>query len=167
MVRSTIAATIVAARFCLLVVCLRVGQSKCQETNAFDAPSYTPGVNHKTNFCSLHRLTETGKVQLKDILRGKNITVGLFRYQLDNIDGTYRIPSERPGAGIRFLDELAERGGFAWRNSFGILDSPQKELNQTWTSLLRWSVDSYDLVGDWYMETLDRLSESIVFPQGW
>jgi len=107
---------------------------------------------------------------MRDILRGQNITVGLFQYQLEEVEegsGSYRIPVENPGAAIRFLDELAEKGGFSWRDSYGIITSPDYSLNQTWTGLLHWTIDTYDLMGDWYLRTLDRLGTGIAFPEGW
>lgn len=142
-----------------------------QETNFFNTPTYA-NASHHTNFCPLHNLIETGEVPLADALRGMKINVGLFRYQLDRIeedDGTveYRINDLNPGAGIRFLDALAARAGFTWRDSFGILNSPNSTANETWDGLLRWSVDAYDLVGDWFLRRIDRLGEGIVFPEGW
>lgn len=140
----------------------------CQETNFYNATSYVDNVSFRSNFCPLHRLAESGELSLKDALRGQQISVGLFRYQLNEDEtGEYRINELNPGAGIRFLDELASRAGFTWRDTFGILDSPKSAANQTWGGLLEWSVDTYDLVGDWYLRTIERLGNGIVFPEGW
>jgi len=63
------------------------------------------------------------------------------------------------------LDEIARRAKFEYRNSYGVIDSPGE--NQTWGDVLSWSIDTYDLNGDWYLRTVERLNDGILFPEKW
>lgn len=75
----------------------------------------------------------------------------------------------QPYGGIvaEIMDEVASRAGFTWRDSFGIYDVPSGGENQTWTDLLVWSTDNYDLTVDWWAKSLDRMNLGVAFLNQW
>ncbi len=146
-----------------LLVALFATPSKGQQVPLFDVPLTETNATVRTNFCDIHRKIERGETLLRHALKDMNLRVGLFRYQLDKETGA--IAEVDPPIGIKMLDEIARRGQFKWRDSFGVVDSPGE--NQTWGEVLDWSVDTYDLNGDWFLRTTDRLADGILFPEKW
>ena len=59
------------------------------------------------------------------------------------------------------MDELGRRAGFTWRESFGVTYGPAP--NTTFTDLLIWSIDNYDLSVNWWDQTLERLERGATF----
>eukprot|EP00521_Asterionellopsis_glacialis_P006377 CAMPEP_0195283808 /NCGR_PEP_ID=MMETSP0707-20130614/2230_1 /TAXON_ID=33640 /ORGANISM="Asterionellopsis glacialis, Strain CCMP134" /LENGTH=540 /DNA_ID=CAMNT_0040343045 /DNA_START=123 /DNA_END=1745 /DNA_ORIENTATION=+ len=110
-------------------------------------------------------MVEEGTILRRFALKDTAIRPGIFGYQLNKETGA--IDENNPGIAIKILDELARRGQFQWRDSYGVLDTPKKDLNQTWGGLLAWTVDTYDIMGDWFLRTTARLGDGIVFPEGW
>jgi ABC-type amino acid transport substrate-binding protein len=134
-----------------------------QEVPFFNTPTWEANVTHRNNLCYLHGLVEDGQILRRNALHDVDIRPALFRYQLDKETGG--IPETNPSVGLVFLDELARRAKFQWRNSYGVVESPGE--NQTWSELLDWSIDTYDVVGDWFLRTVERLGDGILFPEGW
>jgi hypothetical protein len=71
------------------------------------------------------------------------------------------IDSNEPGIVAELLDELARRGNFEWRNSFGL--SLEPSYGESWDSLLDWNVDHYDLAVDWWLMNINRLERGISY----
>ncbi len=147
----------------LLLVALVATPSRAQQTPLFDVPISERNQTFRTNFCEIHRQVEAGEIPLRNALKDVDIRVALFRYQLDK--GTGAIAQVDPPIGVKMLDEIARRAQFNWRDSFGVVDSPG--VNQTWDDVLEYSIDTYDLLGDWYLRTTDRLADGILFPEKW
>ena len=159
-------------KFCGLAACwalspltatLLAKVAKGQQVPAFNAPVLESNETFRTNFCDIHRRVEDGVVPLRFALKDINLRPALFRYQLDKETGA--IAEVDPPIGIKMLDEIARRGQFQWRDSYGVVDSPGE--NQTWGEVLAWSVDAYDINGDWFLRTTERLSDGILFPEKW
>ena len=66
-----------------------------------------------------------------------------------------------------YHSEIARRGKFTWRDSFGVYYDPFDTYNKTWTEILLWGVDTYDIVIDWWAQTLDRMNMGVSFLQEW
>ena len=147
----------------LLTATLLAKVAKGQQVPAFNAPVLESNETFRTNFCDIHRRVEDGVVPLRFALKDINLRPALFRYQLDKETGA--IAEVDPPIGIKMLDEIARRGQFQWRDSYGVVDSPGE--NQTWGEVLAWSVDAYDINGDWFLRTTERLSDGILFPEKW
>jgi len=147
----------------LLTATLNAKVAKGQQVPAFNVSVLGSNETFRTNFCDLHRRVEDGVVPLRFALKDTNIRPALFRYQLDKETGA--IAEVDPPIGIKMLDEIARRGQFQWRDSYGVVDSPGE--NQTWDEVLAWSVDTYDINGDWFLRTTERLSDGILFPEKW
>ncbi|KAL3929982.1 MAG: hypothetical protein SGBAC_011966 [Bacillariaceae sp.] len=107
-------------------------------------------------------------MKLEDVLRGLklNVVVGAYAGSYFNYNNETGI---QPYGGIvaEIMDELAERAGFTWRDSFGIYDVPSGGVNETWTDLLVWSIDSYDLTIDWWAKSLARMNLGVAFLRDW
>jgi len=123
----------------------------------------TTNETFRSNFCELHRQIDSGAIQLRYALKNVKLRPALFRYQLDSKTG--RIAEVNPPIAIQILDEIARRAQFEWRDSYGVIDSP--DGNQTWGEVLSWSIDTYDLNGEWYLRTTERLADNILFPEYW
>lgn len=84
-----------------------------------------------------------------------------------NHDGV--INPEEPGLFAVLLDELARRAGFQWRNSYGIVNPLTKDEdgNRTWSDLLSWETQTYDLAAGKWDRTVSRMADKISFPYGW
>ena len=86
------------------------------------------------------------------------------------------IDETNPGLIAEVLDEIGRRGNFTWRNSYGYTPSPEKvvadpdsggiAINKTWTDLLLWSTQNYDLSADEWFHTNERMKMGITFPEG-
>lgn len=123
---------------------------------------------NRQDFCQRHdELFRNGRdeLDLRHALRGKQIRsiITLTSYFNLTEDGT--IDEENPGIVADLLDELATRGGFTWRDSFGVVKGPGK--NRTWTDLLGWATEEFDVAADWWMKTTERMSMGIAFSEGW
>jgi len=133
-----------------------------QQRPSFDTKTYAENVTHRSNFCSIHSSFNTNKSDLRVLLQGKNISIALFDYQL-NANGV--IDDINPDISIRILDELAKRAGFEYRNSYGVLDRPAG--NETFTSTLYWARNTYDLIGEWYSRSIERIENGVIYTDGW
>jgi len=133
------------------------------EVPLFDVATMERNETFRTDFCEVHRRVENGEILLRNALKDMNIRPALFRYQLDKKTGA--IAEVNPPIGIKILDEIARRAQFKFRDSYGVVDSPNE--NQTWSEVLYWSLDTYDLNGDWYLRTTERLADGIIFPEKW
>jgi len=147
----------------LLVAHVATPSARGQQIPLFNAINMETNETFRSNFCQLHRQVEIGVVPLRHALKDSKIRPALFRYQLDKETGG--IDEVDPPLGIKILDEIARRAQFEWRDSYGVIDSPSG--NQTWSDVLTWSLDTYDLNGDWHLRTTDRLADGILFPEKW
>ena len=149
-------------------------------TVAQEAPYYTTAkfdrsVSHRTNVCNRQQALYNGNITLSEALSGLNLSVVLTNYQSPastpfftlNDEGV--IDEENPGLFSVILDELAERTGFQWRNSYGVvlpIDS-NTDGNKTWTDLLQWEVETYDISAGKWDRSIARMKSEISFPEGW
>jgi hypothetical protein len=113
-------------------------------------------------------------VDLPNAMRGLNLTVAITNYgagkeanffSLD-ADGKIRVTS--PGYFADVLDELARRGGYEWRNSFGVYPPRDNTTdgNQTWTDILLWSIATFDISMERWIHSIDRMAAGTSFPLG-
>lgn len=65
------------------------------------------------------------------------------------------------------MDELANSAGFTWRDSYGAYPGPGEGSNHTWTELLLWMTENFDISVEWWAKTLERLKLGVNFPEGW
>jgi hypothetical protein len=129
----------------------------------------------RTNVCDRQRQIWNGSIAFPDALRGLNLTVVLTDYQYGNAEDEFfslvdgKIREDYPGLFGVMIDEVARRAGFEWRNTFGTY-SPldiEKDINKTWTDILLWGVEVYDISVEVWGKSLARQALGVSFPAGW
>ena len=130
---------------------------------------FDENVNHRTNMCEYQELYNNGTVALGDALRGAAITVALSNdIDFVNYDNnTNQLNSSDPGLMVELLDEIARRGGFTWRDTFTMERRITVKDDETWTDLLLWSIDTFDVSANWWLSIPSRISSGTLFPKGW
>jgi len=125
-------------------------------------------VNFRQNMCSYQESYDNEEVELRDALKGAKVNIALG-YDLDfiNVDENGNLNSADPGLVVEILDEVAFRGGFAWRDSFTFEGNPYSAQGKTWTDLLLWSIETYDVSARWWLHIPDRIAKGVSFPRGW
>jgi hypothetical protein len=151
-----------------VIVCIvwRIKVANAQEKPAFTSVQFNTSAVHRQNVCQRQRMLDGGTVTIRNALSGLALRPGVFQAEFFNIreeDGT--INPEDPGLIAELLDELGRRGNFTWRDSFGITVDP--ENGRTFTDLLVWTSNTYDMTADWYPSTVKRLGLGISFQQQW
>lgn len=139
------------------------------EVAFFNTRQMQEGVNHRQDVCGRYNeFHSTPGSELRKGLNGMqlNVVVGNYLGADFNYDPVTGIDPEYPGIAAVVLDELAARGNFTWRNSFGVYTDPVLH-NGTWSDLLYWSLDTYDVVIDWWARSLDRMNKGAVFIEPW
>lgn len=126
----------------------------------YQTPMFQPNISHKKNWCNLHQQVNNGQIPLRDVLQNTTISVAVFDF-ITNEDTSIN----NQDLGVQILDELAERGGFTWRNAYGILERPSG--NESFDSVLDWSKNVYDITAEWYVVTPQRLARSVIYPGWW
>lgn len=134
---------------------------------------------YRTNVCERHAALVRGEVELRDALKGLDLTVAMTNYRgvggdadkLFQLDDQGRIPdTEQPGLFVVLLDEVARRAGFTWRHSFVTVDPVSAEdatQGKTWTDLLLWEINNFDLAVDYWARSAERMAMGVSFPHGW
>jgi len=145
------------------------GNRQGGEFAAFDTPQFSEGRSlHRQDLCDRYLSLNNGTMKLEDVLKGLklNVVVGAYAGSYFNYNNETGI---QPYGGIvaEIMDEVASRAGFTWRDSFGVYDVPSGGENQTWTDLLVWSTDNYDLTVDWWAKSLDRMNLGVAFLNQW
>lgn len=138
------------------------------EQPLFTTPAFTEGVSHRQNVCDRYHAVQNGTATLRNALEGFELRMAQYPspfFQLDvstgGIDPTY------PGIIAILMDELAMRAGFTWRNSWGLLPDNPTDFNKTWSDLLVWTVETYDMCGDWFAKSAERLERNVARIEGW
>ena len=120
----------------------------------------------RQDVCDRYDAVRGGTLSMRDALRGLSLRpvlrVGKY-FHYDNVTG---IDAEDPGFMATLLDELARRAGFTWRQSFGVTYGLQNR-SMTFTDLLVWTVENYDLSVNWWDQSLERLERGVTFLRPW
>lgn len=127
---------------------------EAQQSPFYQVAKFDSSVSYRTNVCERQRKLYADNISLSDALQGLSLSVVLTNYQAPGdtpfftlTNDTNIIDPDEPLLFAIILDELAERAGFTWRNSFGTvlpIDS-STDGNKTWTDLLEWEVETFDL----------------------
>lgn len=104
--------------------------------------------------CERQRMVYNDEIDIDQALAGLNLTVAITQYtkpfedKFFNLDENGAIPEQNPGLFVILMDELAKRAGFSWRDSFvaiEAIDLTADKVNRTWTDLLEWQVNTFDI----------------------
>jgi Ligand-gated ion channel len=148
----------------MLMLLMLPGSARAGQMAAFTEPQMTAGVNHRQNVCARHAAYSNGSVPLKDALAGMQLNVLVASGEYFFYDEKTGIDEDTTGIVEVLLDELAFRGGFTWRDSFGVQQGPD---DGNWTGLLFWGAETYDITCDWWDANIDRLQRGIKFLTPW
>jgi hypothetical protein len=148
---------------------------RSQESPSLFVAKFDNTTSYRTNVCEQQLMLWNKTVDLPNALRGLNLTVGITQYATGkeasffSLDADGRIRITSPGLFAVVLDEVARRAGFEWRNSFGVyppLDNTT-DVNKTWTDILLWAIDTYDISMERWAHSIDRMAKGASFPLGW
>eukprot|EP00980_Cylindrotheca_fusiformis_P010161 scaffold2261_cov124-Cylindrotheca_fusiformis.AAC.9 len=142
-----------------------------------ETPPIGANITYRTHVCENFLEYAVGVADIRDALTGLNLTVGIVDQLNDvyirfNEDGS--INEESPGIFVVILDELARRGKFSWRDSFGRVLPPShygvnpiNGASYSWTDVLHNAVQSYDFSFAEWVHNQERRELGISFPVGW
>lgn len=170
---TTLDFTMRSAACSVVTVLLSCSHCLAQQAPLFNTSKFD-NVTHRTNVCERQRALFRDEIQLPRALEGLNLSVVLTNYQSPSsqpfftlVDG--KIDENSPGTFSILMDEIARRAGFSWRNSYGVvlpIDS-EEDGNRTWSDLLEWEVNVYDISAGKWDRIVDRIRREISFPEGW
>ena len=124
-------------------------------------------VTYRQNFCDEQERYQNGELEINLALEGRHLNVALGpnpTFFKRNLDGS--INQEYPGLVPVLLDEVARRGKFTWRDSFAV-HGVEISSDKTFTDILVWLVDTYDVAAGWWFPLHERESRGVSFPKGW
>ncbi|CAB9521570.1 receptor subunit 1 [Seminavis robusta] len=171
----------------LLLVLLLSSTAQAQESPSFKVAKFDSSESHRTNVCERQRAVWEGEISLPNALRGLDLTTVITNYRVADEDKYFtlvqtdengkhnesiapHIRRDDPGLFAVILDEVAHRAGFSWRNSFAVtspLNTTIDGENKTWTDILKWGVDTFDLSMEKWGRSISRSELGISFPAGW
>jgi hypothetical protein len=147
-----------------------------QQTPYAIVPKFDRTVSYRTNVCDRQLMLYNGTSYLPNALQGLNLTVAITNYQTGKETlffslnpTTNAIDTTNPGVFALILDELAIRAGFQWRDTYvpyPPLD-PLLDGNKTWTDILSWATNTFDISMERWAQTVERLAIPTSFPIAW
>lgn len=144
-----------------------------QQSPRYRIPAFNSTVSVRTNLCGRQRSNEAGNITLARSLEGLELSVVFLNYSdpTDSLLFTLNegdiIDPTHPLLLVTVMDELAQRAGFTWRNSFAVTEPLAKRgSNKTYTDLLEWEVKTFDIAAGRWDKSLPRIQRSISFPEG-
>ena len=170
--RSSFASIWLCQCLVLLAVVLPSTITTAQQPPSYSLPILDPNFNttFRQSVCERQQAFHNRSLELRDALQGLALRPVLF---VSNIasellpPGTKVLPKENPGIVIEVLDALAERGGFTWRDSYGLSNLDTMPPGTSFDAILEWSAEMYDISAALWTNTIDRVNQSISFPRGW
>lgn len=79
----------------------------------------------RQNLCDRLEALERGEVVLADALKGLDLHPAIAGAEYVILDEEGKLDEKYPGLLPTLLDEIANRAGFQWRNSFGLTWPPE------------------------------------------
>ena len=120
--------------------------------------------NDRKNNGTNNNNTATEPITIQNVLSGAHINVLLSADNNDfNQDAVTGIDPIIPGIHAEILDYIAEQSNFTWRTTYGLYSYQEVTANTTWTDLLYWAVNTYDIVIDAWSPNTERMNAGISF----
>jgi Ligand-gated ion channel len=159
----------------LILSSITIFTTYAQESPSIFVDKFDTSQSYRTNVCERQRLVSNGSIAFSDALRGLNLTVVITDYQTGTVDDAFfslkdgKIQALYPGLLAVILDEVASRAGFSWRNTFATVSplDPINDVNKTWTDILLWGVEVFDISAEVWGKSAARMSKGVSFPMGW
>jgi hypothetical protein len=158
---------------CFVYIQTRIPVVHAQESPFVNVTKFSEFEPYRTNVCQRQEDLFNNKTELKDALKGLNLTIAITNYYQVPIEDKLfslrqgKIVEGSPDLFVVILDEAARRAGFSWRNTFAAIDPIRPADDKTWTELLEWEVAHFDIAVDKWARSVDRMSKGISFPHGW
>lgn len=132
-----------------------------------DGGAFGRGSKYRQSFCERYEEMVSGNSTLNvaTALRGKEISVSASPGQYFQYDNETGIDPDYPGVNARMLDYIAARGGFTWRQSFGVWTREEKG-NRSITDILVWGAEKYDVMVGTYTPSTERMKRAVSFVDG-
>jgi hypothetical protein len=89
----------------------------------------------------------------------------IFNYDNDEMKTLRLNDANYPGLVARIMDEVCRRAGCTWRNTYSIVGAIP--ANTTWSDLLIWTTDMYDISVEWWMRSTERMRSGATFTEPW
>ena len=155
-------------------VLLHFNLCSAQEAPLIAPPRFDYNISLRNNVCDRQRQFHGGQLELRDALSGLDLSVSVIDFSQDPslsyffaLDGNGVILKDNPGMIAAVLEELADRAGFRWRNSFYTEQPITKTSGGNWTELLEWTVKTFDVAANYWEESISRISLGVSYPEGW
>lgn len=135
-----------------------------QESPFVSVEKFDPNVpSFRTDVCERQQRVIKGSLNLTDALQGLELSVAITNYPFANENKFFTLENneipEPAGLFAVLLDEVARRGNFTWRNSFAAIDPLNgSDVNKTWTDLLLWEVQYFDIAADYWARSSERMA---------
>eukprot|EP00536_Pseudo-nitzschia_multiseries_P016167 jgi/Psemu1/117898/gw1.1035.7.1 len=113
-------------------------------------------------------MLSTGSTNIDDIstaLSGAEVQILFKAGKYSIYDKETGFDPDYPGIHVKMMDQIAERGGFTWRNSFGVWFEEEKG-SRSFTEVLRWGTEKYDALIGTYTPSTERMKYGISFATG-
>lgn len=122
------------------------------------------GNQFRQDFC-LRYSRESSEEDISSALNGTQLNVYAKSGKYFLYDKATGFNPEYPGIHARMMDHIAQKGGFTWRDSFGEWGEEEKG-NSSFTELLQWGTDKYDLLLGTYTPSTERMKGGVSFVKG-
>lgn len=165
---------------------------RAQEAPSLFLEMFDYSTSFRQSVCERQAQLDNETIRLRDALQGLELNTWLYKdnHYVNFLDDNNVLDPDDPGLIVVLLDELAIRGGFTWRNSFGVVDNvtlPEGKvcccieaavksdnlplsnilLLQTFTDVAVWSTWAFDVSAVYWAKSLQRMDRGVSYPEGW
>lgn len=155
--------------YLILLALISLLPNKCisQEAPMTGATKFDYSKSYKTDVCDRQKQISNGEIELREALEGLNLSVYVTTSPFFNLTEQGTLPRNKNELGLtpQILDDLAQRAGFNWRNRFsvGTQINEEQDGNKTYSDLIEWVVNVYDIGADPWGRSSARKAKGISF----
>lgn len=110
--------------------------------------------DRRNNFCEIAKQVQLGNVDMREALKGFNVSIGLQQTDKEQMEISKNL-----------FDEISRRGQFHYKDS--IEEVPLPTGNDTFTDALIHTLDNYDVAASWWIRSTERTALSITGVISW
>lgn len=146
---------------CFLLIFLQPPICSSQEAPLKNVTQFQKNISFRTDVCDRERRMFANEFELRDALAGLDLSAYVTNFKDTSDEFLFSLTDEgtiypfKPGLIAVLMDEIADRGKFTWRKNFFVgppLNEVDYEQGRTWTELLLWSADAFDIsLNSWDM----------------
>ena len=158
----------------IFILTLVIASTQCQEApnEALVVPLLAQGdTTFRNELCAVASEYIAGNRSIGDALRDVGITTALWRGEFVNWkfteDGKRILDPDYAGLVPALLDEVCLRAQCRWRKTYADPSYDDMPPGASFTDLLIWTTNMYDLSADWWMRSVERLQAGATFTEPW